>query len=52
LPGEWGNDWVFAKNACAGRPRGAVWLPHLTKHDVAKIEAEVREALTELGSDT
>ena len=25
-------------------------LPHLTVHDVAEIDAEVREALTEIGS--
>jgi phage terminase Nu1 subunit (DNA packaging protein) len=26
-------------------------LPHLTAHDVAEIDAEVREALTEIGED-
>ena len=31
---------------CAGR------LPHLTPHDIAEIDAEVRAALTELGSGT
>ena len=31
---------------CAGR------LPHLTPHDVAEIDAEVRAALTELGGST
>jgi phage terminase Nu1 subunit (DNA packaging protein) len=26
-------------------------LPHLTAHDLAEIDAEVRAALTEVGSD-
>jgi phage terminase Nu1 subunit (DNA packaging protein) len=30
--------------------RCAVRLPHLTAHDVAAIDAAVRDALTELGS--
>jgi len=32
-----------------GRPRGAVRLPHLTAHDLAEIDREVRAALTEVG---
>ena len=32
-----------------GRPRGAVRLPHLTAHDLAEIDREVRAALTEDG---
>jgi len=29
--------------------RIAARLPHLSKHDVAEIDAEIRAALTELG---
>jgi len=37
------------RNVWAGRPRGAVRLPHLTAHDLAEIDREVRAALTEVG---
>jgi hypothetical protein len=31
--------------------RVAARLPHLSKHDVAEIDAEIRAALAELGED-
>jgi phage terminase Nu1 subunit (DNA packaging protein) len=31
--------------------RVAARLPHLSKHDVAEIDAEIRVALAELGED-
>jgi hypothetical protein len=50
LPGARGNGPGHRVNAWASRTRGAVRLPHLGKHDVAEIDAEIRAALTETGT--
>jgi hypothetical protein len=37
-------------NARGAVARGAARLPHLTPHDVAEIDAEVRAVLSEIGN--
>jgi phage terminase Nu1 subunit (DNA packaging protein) len=45
------GKWAGPLRKTHGRPpaRVAVRLPHLTAHDLAEIDREVRAALTEVG---
>jgi phage terminase Nu1 subunit (DNA packaging protein) len=48
---EWGGVLRTVRASMLAVPsRVSQRLPHLTVHDVAEIDAEVREALTEIGS--
>jgi phage terminase Nu1 subunit (DNA packaging protein) len=50
---EWSAVLRTVRSGCLAIPsRVAGRLPHLTRHDVSEIDAEMRAALTELGSGT
>jgi phage terminase Nu1 subunit (DNA packaging protein) len=49
---EWSGVLRFVRAGMLAVPsRCAARLPHLTAHDVAEIDREVRAVLTEIGSD-
>ena len=47
-PSAWTGDWQQCWRPVPSQVSQR--LPHLWAHDVAKIDAEVREALTEIGN--
>jgi len=49
---EWsGVLWTVRAGMLAVPSRFQQRLPHLSAHDVAEIDREIREALTEMGGD-
>lgn len=49
---EWANVLRTVRAGMLAVPsRVAARLPHLSKHDVAEIDAEIRGALSEIGTD-
>ena len=49
---EWSGILRFVRAGMLAVPsRCQQWLAHLTAHDVSEIDHEIREALTELGSE-